>query len=241
MRPGRSAHRRGVAAAHARVLVADAAAEVRLAGADGRYPRASARRTPVAQAGRPDSRPRSAAAAARRPPGGGRASRAATGGGVRASRPAADVGAGVPGGGVLAARPRGPGAPSGPLGAGPLRIGRVRHPSGAVDRADGPGAGRRARALGPRRARPRGPAARHPDDRLLPGAHLVHRSGHPGARDPAGHPGRRAACPRSRRAQRHPGAGGADRARGPGARGRRGHGARRAQSGTAGPHAAHGV
>ena len=107
-------------------------------------------------------------------------------------RAAADQRARVPRGVVLAARPRGAGAATGSLG--PRALGRGRHGDQAdpVDRADGAGAGRRARALAARRARSGGPAARHADDRVLPGADRNDRAGRAGARDPARGSGRRA-------------------------------------------------
>ena len=168
--PARRPHGGGVAAADARVLVAPAPAAGRFAsdvtaapghawGAAGCCGRAPA-------AGR-------AAAAARRPARGRRLSRPTARSGVRTLGPAADVGAGLPGRRVLAARPGGPGAPPGPLGARALRGRRQPHPARAVDRAHRARPGRRAGALGARRARSGGPAARHADDRLLPGAHLV--------------------------------------------------------------------
>ena len=82
--------------------------------------------------------------------------------------------------------------------------GGTRDQTGAVDRAHRPRPGRRARALGPRRARPGGPAARHADDRLLPRADLLDRARRPGARGPAGDPGRRPARARSRRGRAPP-------------------------------------
>ena len=65
-------------------------------------------------------------------------------------------------------------------------------PADPVDRAHGAGAGRRARALAARRARSGDAAARHADDRVLPGADRDDRQGHAGARDPGRGPGRRA-------------------------------------------------
>ena len=55
---------------------------------------------------------------------------------VRARRAPADRGARVPGGRVLAARPRGAGAPARALGPGPLGRGRHADPADPVDRAD---------------------------------------------------------------------------------------------------------
>ena len=160
---------------------------------------------------------------------------------VRAFRPPPDGGARVPGDGVLAAGRRCSGAPAGAVGPGTQRRRRNRDPPDAVAGADRAGPGRRARSLGARRTRSRGAAPRDADDRVLSGAHLLQRPGEPGARDPAGDPGRRPAVARPGQDGAAPGAAGADRAGRPGAPGGRGHGPGRAQPGTARPDAAHGI
>ena len=127
-----------------------------------------------------------------------RASRARDRRVVRALGPPADRRAGLPGGGVLAARPRRAGTAPGPLGPGALERRRDADPPTAMDRAHGAGPGRRAGALGACRARSGDPAAGHGDDRVLPGADLRQHARHPGARGAARRPGRRAAGARAR-------------------------------------------